>query len=254
MRARATWLLVGGFLLLLLSIMAFIALRCSIKRGKLETVEYDFNHAPGGKQRMMVYLPPDYPQDAPYPVLYLLNGAGDDETGWQKQGAADAILDQLYAEKKIAAMIVVMPNAQGRSSAFEHDLLDAVIPYVDSHYATQRDSRRRAIAGPSLGGWQALSIGLKHTDRFAWVGGFAPSLVDDVLPAAYGGQLELLWLSCGDRDSLKGECEALHKKLEEKKVPHVWHVGPGEHEWPVWKDDLRRFAPLLFRHEPGGKP
>ena len=238
MRARATWLLAGGFLIVLLSVMALIALRCGIKRGKLETVEYDFKDALSGKQRMVVYLPPNYPQDAPYPVLYLLHGAGDDETSWQKQGAADSILDRLYAEKKIVAMIVVMPNAQGRSSAFEQDLLEAVIPYVESHYATQRDGRLRAIAGVSLGGWQALSIGLTHTDRFAWVGGFSPAL-NDVLPANYSGQLKLLWLSCGDRDGLlEVVCEPIHKTLEERNIPHVWHVSPGEHEWPVWKNDF----------------
>jgi enterochelin esterase-like enzyme len=254
MRARATGLLAGGFLLVLLSIMAFITLRCGIKRGKLETMEYDFKKALSGKQRMVVYLPPDYPQDAPYPVLYLLHGAGDDETSWQKQGAADSILDQLYAEQKIVAMIVVMPNAQGRGMAFEQDMLEAVIPYVESHYATLRDSQHRAIAGLSLGGWQALSIGLKHTDRFAWVGGFSPAL-NDVLPATYSGQLKLLWLSCGDRDGLlRAVGEPLHWTLEEKNIPHIWHVSPGEHEWPVWKNDLRRFTPLLFCDEPGDKP
>jgi enterochelin esterase-like enzyme len=254
MRARATWLLAGGFLLVLLSIAAFITLRSGIQRGKIETVEYDFQKALSGKQRMVVYLPPNYPQDAPYPVLYLLHGGGDDETGWQKQGAADSILDQLYAEKKVVAMIVVMPNAQGRGCAFEQDLLEAVIPYVESHYATRPDSRHRAIAGVSLGGWQALSIALKHPDRFAWVGGFSPALISDVLPAADSDQLKLLSLSCGDRDSLKGACEMLHETLKEKKFPHIWRVSPGEHEWPVWKDDLRRFAPLLFRHEPGDEP
>jgi enterochelin esterase-like enzyme len=255
MRVRATWLLAGGFLLVLLSIMAFIALRSGIQRGKLDSVEYDFQKALSGKQRMVVYLPPNYPQDAPYPVLYLLHGAGDDETNWQQGGTADSILDQLYAEKKIVAMIVVMPNAQGRSIAFEPDLLEAVMPYVESHYATQRDSRHRAIAGVSLGGWQALSIGLAHPDRFAWVGGFSPAFID-VLgePASSSRRLKLLWLSCGDSDSLKGECERLHQKWEEKKVPHVWRVSPGGHEWPVWKNDLHRFAPLLFHPEPGDKP
>jgi enterochelin esterase-like enzyme len=229
--------------------MAFMVLFCGIKRGKLETVAYDFKEALSGKQRMVVYLPPNYPKDAPYPVLYLLHGAGDDETSWQKDGEADSILDHLYAEKKIVAMIVVMPNSQGRGY-FEHDLLEGVIPYVESHYATQRDGQHRAVAGVSMGGWQALAIGLKHTDRFAWVGGFSPALPTDVLPPTYSGQLKLLWLSCGDRDGLlKAVVEPLHQTLEEKKIPHIWRVSPGEHEWPVWKNDLRRFAPLLFHHE-----
>jgi enterochelin esterase-like enzyme len=250
MQTRASWLLIGGFFLVLLSIIAFITLCCGIKRCRLETREYDFKNALSSKQRMVVYLPPDYPKDAPYPVLYLLHGGGDDQTSWQKQGAAGSILDQLYTEKRIVAMIVVMPNAQGRSSDFEQDLRQAVIPYVESHYETRRDCRHQAIAGVSLGGWQALSIGLKHTDRFAWVGGFSPALIDNVVPANYSGQLKLLWLSCGDRDSNKGECERLHQAFEKKNVPHIWHVSPGEHEWPVWKNDLRQFSPLLFRNEP----
>ncbi len=231
------------------SITAFVALFCGIEHGKFETVEYDFKAALSGKQRMVVYLPPNYPQGGPYPVLYLLHGAGDDETAWQQQGVG-TLLDRLYAEKKIVAMIVVAPNSQGRGGAFEHDLLEHVIPYVESHYATQGDREHRAIVGYSLGGWQALSIGLKHTDRFAWVGGFSPADLDVLDGSVRGGSpLKLLWLSTGDRDNLRGVSESLHRTLEERNIPHAWHMGPGEHDWPLWKDSLRRFTPLLFRYE-----
>ncbi len=248
MRARATWLLVGGLLVALLSITIFVALWCGIKRGRFETVEYDFPKALTGKQRIVVYLPPDYPQDAPYPVLYLLHGAGDDENGWQKQGAIGPMLDRFYAEKMIVPMIVAMPNAQGRGT-FEQDLLEHVIPHVESHYAVCGDAQHRAIAGSSLGGWQALRIGLKHPDRFAWVGGFSPA-IGDVLPATYrGGTLKLLWLSWGDRDQVKAVGERLHQTLEKKNIPHVWRVLPGAHDWPLWKADLREFIPLLFHRQ-----
>ena len=95
-----------------LSITAFVALFCGIEHGKFETVEYDFKAALSGKQRMVVYLPPNYPQGGPYPVLYLLHGAGDDETAWQQQGVG-TLLDRLYAEKKIVAMIVVAHQLAG---------------------------------------------------------------------------------------------------------------------------------------------
>jgi enterochelin esterase-like enzyme len=253
MRMRVRRLLAGGFFLVLLSVVALISLRCGIKRGTVETVEYDFKKALSGKQRMVVYLPPDYPQGGPYPVLYLLHGAGDDETCWQKRGAADSTLDELYAEKKIVAMIVVMPNSQGRG-LFAEDMLEAVIPYVESHYAVHRDGQHRAITGVSTGGWQSLGTGLKHTDRFAWVGGFSPSLATDVLPIAHSDRLKLLWLSCSDRDGLMANCGRMHRTLEEEDVPHIWRVSPGEHEWRVWRNDLREFAPLLFRDKPDDKP
>ena len=253
MKVKKLWLWGGAFFLAILASAVLVGVFGGIERGTLENIEYDFKSALGGKQRIAVYLPPHYPQDGPYPVLYLLHGGGDDETSWQREGEADSILNRLSAEKKIAPMIVVMPNLQGRGDC-EQDMLEAIIPYIESHYSTQRDGQHRAVAGVSLGGWQALNIGLKHPDRFAAVGAFSPALVSDVLPDTYRGQLGLLWLSWADRDSVKGGCELLHQTLQEKNVPHVWQVNRGEHEWRVWQNDLRRFLPLLFREEATDRP
>ena len=83
--------------------------RDGVERGKVETVEYD-SKSVGDTRKMMVYLPPGYSKDTKYPVLYLLHGAGDTEGGWTRNGAANVILDNLFADKKIVPMIVVMPN------------------------------------------------------------------------------------------------------------------------------------------------
>ena len=67
-------------------------------------------------------------------------------------------------------------------------------------------------------------------------------------PAAAAKKLKLLWLSCGDKDRLMGISRSFHDALEEKKVPHVWHVhAGGGHTFAVWNADLYSFAPLLFR-------
>jgi enterochelin esterase-like enzyme len=305
--------------------------RDDIERGKVETVEYE-SKAIGGKRRMMIYTPPGYSADAKYPVLYLLHGAGDNETGWTRSGAAAAILDNLYADKKAVPMIVVMPNGStpptfnmgpllagailkradtdkdgkltvdelvaaarqlfeecdkekkgvvdqkqlaeginrllantesappgGRrgpqvSSAFEDDLLKTIIPYVEAHYAVRPGPGNRAVAGLSMGGGRALTIGLRHLDTFAWVGGFSSALFGrtaDLVrdPAATAGKLRLLWVSCGDTDRLMDASKAFHTTLDEKKVPHVWHVDSGGHTWPVWKNDLYLLAQQLFREK-----
>ena len=60
-------------------------------------------------------------------------------------------------------------------------------------------------------------------------------------------QLRLLWVSCGDKDMLMKNSQALHTSLEEKKVNHLWHVDSGAHEWPVWRNDLYLFSQMLFR-------
>jgi enterochelin esterase-like enzyme len=305
----------------------FDARRDQVERGKVETIEYD-SKAVGGKRKATVYTPPGYTQDTTYPALYLLHGAGDDETGWTRKGRADVILDNLYADKKLVPMIVVMPNGFARSpgsgsgtalaaaimkradadkdgavsldefraaaealfkeidkgqagkldekqlaeglsrlvpapppgfpgrglggnSTFESDLLKDLIPYVEAHYPVKADAGHRALAGLSMGGGQALTIGLRHLDTFAWVGGFSSALFGrqgNLVPDADSrANLRLLWVSCGDNDRLLDSSKSFHAGLEDKKVLHVWHVDSGAHEWPVWKNDLYLLSQMLFQ-------
>jgi enterochelin esterase-like enzyme len=242
-----------------------------IDRGKLETVEYDSTTV-GVKRKARVYTPPGYTKDKTYPVLYLLHGIGGDENEWPRGGAPDVILDNLYADKKVVPMTVVMPN--GRASkdvtaksgfgqqgpafaAFEKDLLTDLIPFVEKTYLAKADRESRAIAGLSMGGGQSLNFGLGNLDTFAWVGGFssapntkAPAaLINDHAEAAK--KLKLLYIACGDKDGLFRISEGVHKMLDEKKVPHVYRIiAGGAHDFKVWKSDLYTFAQLIFR-EPG---
>src|SRR6185437_11209787 len=104
-----------------------------------------------------------------------LHGSGDDEIGWVKKGSANVILDNLYADAKARPMIVVMPygftNRPGEptrkpnatpeerraaAEAFQKDLLNDVIPFIDSHYPTIADPDHRALAGLSMGGGQTM--------------------------------------------------------------------------------------------------
>jgi enterochelin esterase-like enzyme len=236
--------------------------RDGIARGKIESVEYD-SKAVGGKRKMVIYTPPGYATTNKYPVFYLLHGGGDDETGWQQKGSADIILDNLYADKKLVPMIVVMPNGspkapgdkggkgKGGGSAFENDLLKDIIPYVESHYATLTSSNERALAGLSMGAGQTLNIGLKNLDKFAWLGAFSGGggkAANQLSDEAAVKKLRILWISSGDKDQLafKGS-ESLHNTLAEKNIPHVWHVDSGGHTWPVWKNDLYLISQMLFR-------
>jgi enterochelin esterase-like enzyme len=60
-------------------------------------------------------------------------------------------------------------------------------------------------------------------------------------------KLRLVWLSCGDQDRLMEASKSLRSTLAEKKVPHIWHVDSGGHEWPVWKNDLYLLSQMLFQ-------
>lgn len=245
----------------------FDARRAGIERGQLTRVEYE-SKTVGGKRGVQVYTPPGYSAEQKYPVLYLLHGIGGDEFEWSRGGNAQHILDNLHADGKVVPMVVVLPN--GRASLevtardpiprqspafarFEQDLLDDLIPFIESHYSVKQERESRALAGLSMGGGQSLNFGLSHLETFAWVGGFssapntrpASELVPD--PARAKEQLKLLWISCGDRDGLLRISQQFHDKLTELEVPHVWQLDSGGHDFAVWKMNLYHFAPLLFR-------
>ena len=150
-------------------------------------IEYE-SKTVGTTRKMNVYTPPGYSKDKKYPVLYLLHGIGGDETEWQRFATPDVLFDNLIADGKAVPMIVVMPNGRAQKNdraegnvfesapafaVFEQDLLDDVIPAIESRYSVQADREHRALAGLSMGGGQSLNFGLAHLDTFAWVGGFS---------------------------------------------------------------------------------
>ena len=244
----------------------FEAPRDHIPHGKLEPAEYD-SKTVGTRRNVLVYLPPGYRAQQKYPVLYLLHGIGGNEHEWTGYCHANVILDNLIADGKAVPMIVVMPNGRAQKNdraegnvfasapafaAFEKDLLEDVIPAIESRYPVIADREHRAIAGLSMGGGQALNFGLGHIGTFAWVGGFssAPNtrppaeLIPDPEAAK---RLKLLWISCGSKDNLIGISQTVHGHAKVHGVAHVWHVPAHGHDFDEWKQDLYWFAQKLFR-------
>jgi enterochelin esterase family protein len=176
----------------------------------------------GEWRRAIVYTPPDYDANTGtrYSVLYLQHGAGEDETGWIKQGHANFILDNLIAQKKAKPMMLVMDHgyatrsgegtagpqagrgaapAAGRGrggmgtggvlspSAFESVIVDDLIPMIDRTFRTLSDRNHRAMAGLSMGSMQAMQITLRNLDKFSWIGFFSGATVSGDLDTAYNG-------------------------------------------------------------------
>jgi enterochelin esterase-like enzyme len=138
-------------------------------------------------------------------------------------------------------------------AAFERELIDDLIPYIEANYSVIADREHRALAGLSMGGGQSLTFGLGNLDVFANVGGFssAPNtaapevMVPD--PARATAMLDVLWVSCGDEDGLFNISEGVHNYLEANGVPHIWQIDVGAHTFPVWKNDLYHFSTLIFK-------
>lgn len=240
--------------------------REGIGHGTLSMVEYD-SKTVGTRRRMNVYTPPGYTPERKYPVLYLLHGIGGDEREWQRFAQPDVLLDNLIADGKAVPMIVVMPNGRAQKddravgdvfkhapafAAFERDLLEDVIPAIESRYGVQAGREHRALAGFSMGGGQSLNFGLGNLGKFAWVGGFssAPNTrrSEQLLPKPEEAkQLKLLWLSCGSRDGLIHVSQDVHAYLKSNQVPHVWHITDHAHDADEWKQALYHFVQKLFK-------
>jgi enterochelin esterase-like enzyme len=247
----------------------FDVFRSNVPHGKIDTIYYP-SKTVGVKRKALVYTPPGFTKKKKYPVLYLLHGIGGDEKEWLKNGAPQVILDNLYAEKKLTPMIVVLPNGRAMKddravgnvfdsikvqafAVFERDLLNDLIPFIERKYPVDASRQQRAIAGLSMGGGQSLNFGLGNLDKFAWIGGFssAPNtkrpelLVPD--PDDAKSKIKLLWISCGDADGLMSFSKRTHDYLYEKGVPHIFYVEPGGHDFKVWKNDLYMFSQFLFK-------
>jgi enterochelin esterase family protein len=242
-----------------------------------------------------VYTPPGYDTRLKerYPVLYLQHGGGEDETGWTRQGRANFILDNLIAEGKAKPMLVVMAHGYARRAgqaaaaprggapgspemrkamqemmgAFAADVIEALIPFIDSTFRTIPDREHRAMAGLSMGGMQTFHVTFNHLDKFSYIGGFsgaanafaAGSEKLDVKtafngamadPAAFAKRVHLLWIGIGthEPERMKQGIERLHKALEEARIEHVYSQSQGtDHEWQTWRRNLLDFAPRLFQ-------
>lgn len=123
-----------------------------------------------------IYLPDGYDRtNRAYPVLYLLHGYGDDESGWTQFGEVEHIANSSIAEGKATPMIIAMPdggvtwylNTFDGKTKYEDFFIKEFIPFIDKTYRTRNTKQYRAIAGLSMGGYGALLQATKHTDMFS---------------------------------------------------------------------------------------
>jgi enterochelin esterase-like enzyme len=246
-----------------------------VAHGAVEQRWYD-SKTVHGVRRVFIYIPPNYDRSSErYPVLYLFHGAGGDESGWTENGRANLILDNLIADGKVKPLVVVMPYgyaypptsplAEGPDAMkrqrehFSRDLIEDLIPFVQANYRVHAD--RDQIAGLSLGGGQALGIGLSHTDLFSRVAGFSAALGAVTSPQAGGldfkslvsdskkmnDRLKMLWVGCGTEDTLFNSNKEFAQLLESSGVKHTFRVSDGAHTWQVWRRYLNEVAPVLFQ-------
>jgi enterochelin esterase-like enzyme len=225
---------------------------------------------PNNQSDYFVYTPPGYnaKDKRTYPVLYLLHGYSDEANGWSEVGKANFILDSLIDSGKAKPMIVVMTLGYGNLavlkpgrtpglntdnvSLYEKALTTEVIPQIESSYHVSKKREDRAIAGLSMGGNETINTALAHPELFAWVGTFSAGVRAENLaklpnPTPAQAKFRLLWIACGVDDALLKPNQAMIADLKAKGFTVTAIETPGHHQWPVWRDNLIHFAPLLFQ-------
>jgi len=263
-----------------------------VPHGQVREVWY-LSKVTGTWRHALVYTQPGYDETKErYPVLYLQHGGGEDETGWVRQGHANVILDNAIADKRAKPMLVVMaygyarragqqpPDLAGKgfgspefrkamqdmTAAFESDVTEALIPFIDKTFRTIADRNHRAMAGLSMGGMQTFHITLNHLDLFSHIGGFSGAAGAFTLgrdldpktdynavladPAAFAKKVPVLWLGVGtaEPERMRAGIQKLHASRTDAGIAHVYQESPGtDHEWQTWRRNLNDFAPRLFR-------
>jgi enterochelin esterase-like enzyme len=130
------------------------------------------------ERKFAVYLPPDYDvSQRSYPVLYLLHGMGDDQTGWIQFGEVQRIADEAILNGTATPMIIIMPDANTKRLGYfnsinndwqyEDFFFKELMPYVEKTYRIKTEKRFRAIAGLSMGGGGTFMYALHHPELFA---------------------------------------------------------------------------------------
>ena len=240
----------------------------------------------GRQRRMHVYTPPGYDGSTDrYPVLYLLHGGGDDDSGWSTIGRAGFIVDNLLASGTVRPLIVVMPNGSlprptnlppatpgappspqaiaataALQDRFTSELMKDVMPHIEGHFRVLSRPESRAIAGLSMGGGQAQRVLATNPEAFGyvatWSAGVNPASTSQfeersaaLLKNAskVNATVKVLSLVVGDKDFTLAGTKNLDAILTRHGITHTLQVSGGGHTWINWRRYLRDYLLVLFR-------
>jgi enterochelin esterase-like enzyme len=227
-----------------------------------------------GERKYAIYLPPDYEtSERSYPVLYLLHGGGDDQTGWVQFGEVLYIADKAIKEGKATPMVIAMPDANtGKRGYFnsvkgdwryEDFFFEEFIPFIEGKYRVRAEKRYRAVAGLSMGGGGSFIYALHHPELFSSACPLSAS-TGPLSPGAAKEQLERR-----DKENVTDrEAEIYYKKYsanylvenmpEEQKKAVRWYIDCGDDDFLYEGNSLIHIAmrkkeiPHEFRVRDGG--
>lgn len=244
-----------------------------------------YSSVAGADKHANVVLPPDYDPEKRYPVLYLLHGLMSDEYSWLDgvyglpMGAQYIVQNACYFDGT-PEMIVVCVNSLVNATETEpewnmlppsappelaetydltgRDIVECLMPYVNSHYSTLTGKDNTAIAGYSMGGREAMLTAFDYQDVFGWVGAFSSASFDEnvVSSSTYVPDFTLdegsdgfryVQITVGMLDTLAPVSSGICDKLDAIDVEYTYESVFGMHDPSVWRGALKTFVQNIFR-------
>ena len=197
-------------------------------------------------RKYAIYLPADYETSGrSYPVLYLLHGAGDDQTGWIQFGEVQHITDKATLDGKCTAMIIVMPDGNtGQRGYFnspkgdwnyEDFFFSEFMPYIEKTYRIRAEKRYRAISGLSMGGGGTFMYALHHPELFSSACPLSASVGALTLEEA-SSHLKKQYPDISDADIAKNfsnlsAIELINNIPEDQKKAVRWYIDCGDDDF-----------------------
>lgn len=225
--------------------------------GRVEQRAY-FSPTTGKDEHYRVYLPPGYDQTTKrYPALYLFHGWPYRAAHWDALGTEESA-DAGIQSGALPPFIIVQPkgaegvyvNTSGGDHSFEGQVVNDLIPHIDSTYRTWAEREGRAIGGISRGGVWALEIAFCHPDIFAAVGAHSPALSVNLAPTIYNPLYLLeepgvatlrIYLDAGDADWSREGTQELDEALDAQGITHEFVVHPGGHSVIFWSANVAEY-------------
>jgi len=221
-----------------------------------------------------IYLPPDYDHSQrSYPVLYLLHGGGDDQSGWIQFGEVPHIADKAIKEGKATPMIIVMPDARAGHKGFfnnpiinwnyEDFFFEEFLPHVEKTYRIKATKNYRAIAGLSMGGGGTFMYALHHPELFSSACPLS-AVCGPLSLEAFGKELEEAGITEGSKEQVEAyyrqhsALELVNNMPEDQKKAVRWYIDCGDDDYLYQGNSLVHIAmrkneiPHEFRVRDGG--
>ena len=202
----------------------------------------------GTMQPLGIYLPKNYNVNKTYKTIYLSHGASGNEVEWFQLGAASNIMDNLiYEGLTEEAIIVTMDNNYFNNSLFwdwkllTDNLMDYIIPYVESHFSVSSESSDRAFAGLSNGSRLTSSLLYSNAEDFGYFGLFSRALTDVDLNSVPGIKDVEIYFSIGSLE-YNAAIDEWREMMKEAGIDYSYELYDSAHDWNMWRASFTTFV------------